>query len=87
MILNSLPVIISSYLYCWRLGVGNEVWSFFSTKGTTVYEYSKFDAFSGSMKEQLHKLEEEFTDDDQIKQSILSVMSPCSFQFTSTMHH
>ncbi|CAD8058712.1 unnamed protein product [Paramecium sonneborni] len=82
MLLKLFPQIIQSYLECWRCSLK---WDHLFTKGCIVYEYDKFDQFNKQLKDQLSKQEEDYSDEDQIQQSILQLLKPSSIHFTSTL--
>ncbi|CAD8140880.1 unnamed protein product [Paramecium pentaurelia] len=80
MLLKLFTQILESYLECWRCSLH---WDHLSSVGCIVYEYEKFDQFNKILKDQLQRSEQEFTDEDQIKQSILQLLRPCSIHFSS----
>ena len=63
-----MPLIITSYLECWKLGLD---WSFLSTKGCITYSFERFEEFNNQLKSLLTKKESDSSDDDQIKQTII----------------
>ncbi|CAD8055261.1 unnamed protein product [Paramecium sonneborni] len=82
MLLKLFPQILQSYLECWRCTLN---WDHLSNMGCIVYEYEKFDQFNKLLKDQLQKSEQEYTDEDQIKHSILQLLRPCSVHFQSNL--
>ncbi|CAD8052257.1 unnamed protein product [Paramecium primaurelia] len=82
MLLKLFPQIIQSYLECWRCTLK---WDHLFNKGCFIYEYDKFDQFNKQLKDQLCKQEEDYSDEDQIQQSILQLLKPCSTQFTTKL--
>ena len=56
-----MPLIITSYLECWKLGLD---WSFLSTKGCITYSFERFEEFNNQLKSLLTKKESDSSDDD-----------------------
>ncbi|KAM3142079.1 hypothetical protein pb186bvf_005733 [Paramecium bursaria] len=78
LILQQMPMIITSYLECWKLGLD---WSFLSTKGCIIYSFERFEEFNNQLKNLLTKKESDSSDDDQIKQTIIQIFQQQAQEF------